>query len=172
MSPPTAATAAGIVPGLARLPDRGLDVLVAGTVVLWALGASVLYLRVRAGRRELAAVLAEAYFGSSSSLHRFDMSEYGESSGSATLLGAPQGTIGSDRGGVLTNALRTDPYAVYLFDEIEKAERSTMNVFLQMLDAGRLTGRDGITVDATHAIFVFTSNLGAREALADQARGL
>jgi ATP-dependent Clp protease ATP-binding subunit ClpC len=119
------------------------------------------------GKTELAAVLAEAYFGAAGSLHRFDMSEYADQSGSATLLGAPQGTIGSDRGGVLTNALRTDPYAVYLFDEIEKADRSTMNIFLQMLDAGRLTGRDGVTVDATHAVFVFTSNLGTREVLTE-----
>ncbi|HJL42059.1 MAG TPA: ATP-dependent Clp protease ATP-binding subunit [Myxococcales bacterium LLY-WYZ-16_1] len=117
------------------------------------------------GKTELARVVAEEFFDSPYAIERFDMSEYAGQAGSASLLGAPAGTVGSDRGGVLTNALQRNPYAVYLFDEIEKADRSTMNIFLQMLDAGRVTGRDGVTVDCSNAILVFTSNLGNREAL-------
>lgn len=122
------------------------------------------------GKTELARVVAEEYFDSPHAIERFDMSEHVGLAGSASLLGAPAGTIGSDRGGALTNALQRNPFAVYLFDEIEKADRSIMNIFLQMLDAGRITGRDGVTTDCSHAVVIFTSNLGQREALEREER--
>lgn len=113
------------------------------------------------GKSYMAQLLAEEYFVTSGSYQHFDMSQYAGQAGHASLLGAPAGTIGSDRGGTLTNALRQHPHGVYLFDEIEKGDVETLNIFLGILDSGMLTGRDGVTVSARHAQFIFTSNLGA-----------
>lgn len=112
------------------------------------------------GKTHLAKTFAEEFFKTPGAFQRFDMSQYADHGGLAALLGAPMGTIGSDRGGALTNTLRQHPHAVYLFDEIEKGDTEVLNIFLGILDSGRPSGRDGVQVDARHAVFMFTSNLG------------
>jgi ATP-dependent Clp protease ATP-binding subunit ClpC len=114
------------------------------------------------GKTHLAKTFATEFFHTDGAYHRYDMSEYAGQSGHASLLGAAMGLVGSERGGILTNALRQYPHALYLFDEIEKGERETLNIFLGVLESGTLTGRDGVEVDCRHALFAFTSNLGAR----------
>jgi ATP-dependent Clp protease ATP-binding subunit ClpA len=112
------------------------------------------------GKTELARALAEALFGSDSSLVRLDMSEYMEQHSVARLIGSPPGYIGHDEEGQLTGKLRTTPYAVVLLDEVEKAHPRVLDVFLQVFDDGRLTDGKGRTVDAKNAIFIMTSNIG------------
>jgi ATP-dependent Clp protease ATP-binding subunit ClpB len=92
---------------------------------------------------------------------RIDMSEYGERHSVARLIGAPPGYVGYDEGGQLTEAVRRRPYAVVLFDEIEKAHPEVFNVFLQVLDDGRLTDGQGRTVDFTNTVIILTSNVGS-----------
>jgi ATP-dependent Clp protease ATP-binding subunit ClpB len=93
---------------------------------------------------------------------RIDMSEYMEKHSVARLIGAPPGYVGYDEGGQLTEAVRRKPYAVLLFDEIEKAHPDVFNVLLQMLDDGRVTDSQGRTVDFKNTIIIMTSNLGSR----------
>jgi ATP-dependent Clp protease ATP-binding subunit ClpB len=93
---------------------------------------------------------------------RIDMSEYMEKHSVARLIGAPPGYVGYDEGGQLTEAIRRKPYAVLLFDEIEKAHPDVFNVLLQVLDDGRITDSQGRTVDFKNAIIIMTSNLGSR----------
>jgi ATP-dependent Clp protease ATP-binding subunit ClpB len=104
---------------------------------------------------------------------RIDMSEYMEKHAVARLIGAPPGYIGFDEGGQLTEAIRRRPYAVVLFDEIEKAHPDVFNILLQVLDDGRLTDAKGRTVDFKNTVLIMTSNLGAQmlnaEALTDEA---
>ena len=104
---------------------------------------------------------------------RIDMSEYMEKHAVARLIGAPPGYIGFDEGGQLTEAIRRRPYAVVLFDEIEKAHPDVFNILLQVLDDGRLTDSKGRTVDFKNTVLIMTSNLGAQmlnaEALTDEA---
>ena len=92
---------------------------------------------------------------------RIDMSEYMEKHAVARLIGAPPGYVGYEEGGQLTEAVRRKPYCVVLFDEIEKAHHDVFNVFLQILDDGRLTDSQGRTVDFKNTIIIMTSNIGS-----------
>jgi ATP-dependent Clp protease ATP-binding subunit ClpC len=111
------------------------------------------------GKTELARALADALHGSEPV--RFDMGEFADAASLTRLLGAPPGHIGHDEPGQLTEALRRDPYAVLLFDEVEKAHREVTGALLSLLDEGRMTDAHGRTADATHAVVILTSNLGA-----------
>jgi ATP-dependent Clp protease ATP-binding subunit ClpC len=111
------------------------------------------------GKTELARALADTLHGAEPV--RFDMSEFADAASLTRLVGASPGYVGHDEPGRLTDALRRDPYAVLLFDEVEKAHRDVTGALLQLLDAGRLTDSHGRTVDGTHAVVVLTSNLGA-----------
>ncbi len=113
------------------------------------------------GKTELAKALAELLFDDERALVRIDMSEYMEKHSAAMLVGAPPGYVGYDEGGVLTNRIRRRPYSVILFDEVEKGHHDVYNLFLQLLDDGRLTDTQGITVDFTNTIVMMTSNLGS-----------
>ena len=113
------------------------------------------------GKTETAKTLAEVLFGSESDLVRFDMSEFTEKNSVAKLIGSPPGYVGYDEGGKLTEAVRRKPYCVLLFDEIEKADGEIYDLFLQLLDDGRLTDGKGRTVDFSHAIVIMTSNIGS-----------
>ena len=113
------------------------------------------------GKTETARALAEFLFNDENSMVRIDMSEYQEMHSVARLIGAPPGYVGYESGGQLTEAVRRRPYAVILFDEVEKAHPEVFNVLLQMLDDGRLTDGQGRTVDFKNAIIIMTSNLGS-----------
>jgi ATP-dependent Clp protease ATP-binding subunit ClpB len=112
------------------------------------------------GKTELAKGLTRLVFGDQSAYHRFDMSEFSAEHADQRLVGAPPGYVGFDAGGELTNAARTQPFSLFLFDEIEKAHPRVLDKFLQILDDGRLTDGRGTTVHFTEALIVFTSNLG------------
>ncbi|MGA9274329.1 MAG: AAA family ATPase, partial [Candidatus Cybelea sp.] len=112
------------------------------------------------GKTELARALAEYLFDDERALIRIDMSEYQERHTVARLIGAPPGYIGFEEGGQLTEAVRRRPYSVILFDEVEKAHPDVFNVFLQILDDGRLTDGQGHTVDFKNTIVIMTSNIG------------
>jgi ATP-dependent Clp protease ATP-binding subunit ClpB len=114
------------------------------------------------GKTELARALAEFMFDSEQAMIRIDMSEYMEKHAVARLIGAPPGYVGYDEGGYLTETVRRKPYAVILFDEIEKAHHDVFNILLQILDDGRLTDGHGRTVDFKHAIVIMTSNIGSQ----------
>jgi ATP-dependent Clp protease ATP-binding subunit ClpB len=113
------------------------------------------------GKTELARALASSLFDSEDNIVRIDMSEYMEKHTVARLIGAPPGYIGYEEGGQLTEAIRRKPYSVVLFDEIEKAHHDVFNVFLQILDDGRLTDSQGRTVDFKNTIIIMTSNIGS-----------
>jgi ATP-dependent Clp protease ATP-binding subunit ClpB len=113
------------------------------------------------GKTELAKALAEFLFDDERALLRLDMSEYMEKHSAALLVGAPPGYVGYEEGGVLTNKVRRRPYSVILFDEVEKGHPDVYNLFLQLLDDGRLTDSQGQTIDFTNTIIVMTSNLGS-----------
>jgi ATP-dependent Clp protease ATP-binding subunit ClpB len=113
------------------------------------------------GKTELARALAEFLFDSENALIRIDMSEYMEKHSVSRLIGAPPGYVGYDEGGQLTEAVRRRPYSVILFDELEKAHPDVFNIFLQILDDGRLTDGQGRTVDFRNSVLILTSNLGS-----------
>ncbi len=113
------------------------------------------------GKTELAKRLASFLFNKEDALLRIDMSEYMEKHSVARLIGAPPGYVGYEQGGVLTEAVRRRPYRVILFDELEKAHNDVFNIFLQILDDGRLTDSHGRLVDFRNTIIIFTSNIGA-----------
>ncbi|HEX2062048.1 MAG TPA: AAA family ATPase, partial [Thermoanaerobaculia bacterium] len=113
------------------------------------------------GKTELARALAEFLFDDENAMVRIDMSEYGERHAVARLIGAPPGYVGYEEGGQLTEAIRRRPYAVVLFDEIEKAHPEVFNVFLQILDDGRLTDSKGRVVDFKNTVIIMTSNVGS-----------
>ena len=113
------------------------------------------------GKTELAKALAEALFDDEKSMVRIDMSEYMEKYSVSRLIGAPPGYVGYDEGGQLTEAVRRKPYAVILFDEVEKAHPDVFNVLLQVLDDGRITDSQGRTVDFKNTVIILTSNLGS-----------
>ena len=115
------------------------------------------------GKTETARALAEFLFDDERAMVRLDMSEYMERHAVARMIGAPPGYVGYEEGGQLTEAVRRRPYAVVLFDEIEKAHPDVFNVLLQILDDGRLTDSKGRTVDFKNAVLIMTSNLGSRE---------
>jgi ATP-dependent Clp protease ATP-binding subunit ClpB len=117
------------------------------------------------GKTELARALASFLFDDERAMVRIDMSEYGEKHSVARLLGAPPGYVGYDEGGQLTEAVRRRPFSVLLFDEIEKAHPDVFNVFLQILDDGRLTDGQGRTVDFKNTVVIMTSNIGSHRIL-------
>jgi ATP-dependent Clp protease ATP-binding subunit ClpB len=118
------------------------------------------------GKTELARALADSLFDDEKAVIRLDMSEYGERHAVARMIGAPPGYIGYDEGGQLTEAVRRRPYAVVLFDEIEKAHPDVFNILLQVLDDGRLTDGKGRTVDFRNTILIMTSNIASDRILA------
>jgi ATP-dependent Clp protease ATP-binding subunit ClpB len=119
------------------------------------------------GKTETARALAEFMFDDEQALVRIDMSEYMEKHAVARLIGAPPGYIGYDEGGQLTESVRRRPYAVILFDEIEKAHPDVFNILLQVMDDGRLTDAKGRTVDFKNTVLIMTSNLGANLLVGD-----
>jgi ATP-dependent Clp protease ATP-binding subunit ClpB len=123
------------------------------------------------GKTELARALAATLFDDENNLVRIDMSEYMEKHTVARLIGAPPGYVGYEEGGQLTEAVRRRPFAVILFDEIEKAHHDVFNVLLQVLDDGRLTDSQGRTVDFKNTVLIMTSNIGSQEILETQQRG-
>ncbi|GAB4345496.1 MAG: ATP-dependent chaperone ClpB [Leptolyngbyaceae cyanobacterium] len=114
------------------------------------------------GKTELAKALAAYLFDTEEAMVRIDMSEYMEKHAVSRLIGAPPGYVGYDEGGQLTEAIRRRPYAVILFDEIEKAHPDVFNIFLQILDDGRVTDSQGHTVDFKNTIIIMTSNIGSQ----------
>ncbi len=123
------------------------------------------------GKTETARALAEFLFDDEAAMVRIDMSEYMEKHSVARLIGAPPGYVGYEEGGQLTEAVRRRPYAVILFDEIEKAHRDVFNVLLQILDDGRLTDGQGRTVDFRNSVLILTSNIGSQLIQEAMARG-
>ena len=123
------------------------------------------------GKTELCKALAEALFDDERSMVRIDMSEYMEQYSVSRLIGAPPGYVGYDEGGQLTEAVRRKPYAVLLFDEVEKAHPDVLNVLLQVLDDGRITDGQGRTVDFKNTIIILTSNLGSELILNEMENG-
>ena len=126
------------------------------------------------GKTETARALAQFLFDDEHAMVRIDMSEYGERHSVSRLIGAPPGYVGYEEGGALTEAVRRRPYSVLLFDEIEKAHPEVFNVFLQILDDGRLTDGQGRTVDFRNVVLIMTSNIGSQHIVAlgeEPARG-
>jgi hypothetical protein len=119
------------------------------------------------GKTELAKAITELVFGSETSYIRFDMSEFAHEHADQRLVGAPPGYVGYDVGGQLTNAVKQNPFSVLLFDEIEKAHPKILDIFLQILDDGRLTSGRGETAYFSECLIVFTSNLGIYEQTPD-----
>ena len=113
------------------------------------------------GKTELSKTLAEAVFGSEDAMIRVDMSEYMEKHSVSKMIGSPPGYVGHEEGGQLSDQVRTHPYSVILFDEIEKAHPDVFNVLLQVLDDGRITDSQGRTVDFKNTILIMTSNIGS-----------
>jgi ATP-dependent Clp protease ATP-binding subunit ClpB len=113
------------------------------------------------GKTELSKALASFLFDDQNAMIRIDMSEYMEKHSVSRLIGAPPGYVGYDQGGALTEAVRRRPYQVILFDEVEKAHPDVFNIFLQILDDGRLTDGQGRVVDFKNTIIILTSNLGS-----------
>ena len=120
------------------------------------------------GKTELAKTLARNLFDSEENIIRIDMSEYMEKHSVSRLVGAPPGYVGYEEGGQLTEAVRRKPYSVILFDEIEKAHEDVFNIFLQILDDGRLTDNKGKTVDFKNTIIIMTSNIGSEYLLENE----
>jgi ATP-dependent Clp protease ATP-binding subunit ClpB len=117
------------------------------------------------GKTELSKALASQLFDSQEAMVRIDMSEYMEKHAVSRLIGAPPGYVGYEEGGQLTEAVRRRPYAVILFDEVEKAHPDVFNVMLQVLDDGRVTDGQGRTVDFTNTVLILTSNIGSQSIL-------
>ncbi len=117
------------------------------------------------GKTELAKALADQLFNQEDAIIRIDMSEYMEKHSVAKLIGSPPGYVGYDEGGQLTEALRRRPYAVVLFDEVEKAHHDVFNILLQIFDDGRITDSKGRTINCKNALFIMTSNLGSEQLL-------
>ena len=124
------------------------------------------------GKTELAKTLAQALFDDENNMVRIDMSEYMEKFAVSRLIGAPPGYVGYEEGGQLTEAVRRKPYAVVLFDEVEKAHPDVFNILLQVLDDGRITDSQGRTVDFKNTIIIMTSNLGSQYILEEAAEGV
>jgi ATP-dependent Clp protease ATP-binding subunit ClpB len=116
-----------------------------------------------AGKTELCKALARFMFDTEDAMVRIDMSEYMEQHSVSRLVGAPPGYVGFESGGQLTEAVRRRPYSVVLFDEMEKAHPDVFNIFLQLLDDGRLTDSQGNVVNFRNTIVIFTSNIGSQE---------
>ncbi|MBX4264249.1 ATP-dependent chaperone ClpB [Clostridium estertheticum] len=123
------------------------------------------------GKTQLAKTLAEILFESSDNIIRIDMSEYMEKYSVSRLIGAPPGYVGYEEGGQLTEAVRRKPYSVVLFDEIEKAHEDVFNIFLQILDDGRLTDNQGKIINFKNCIIIMTSNIGSNYLLENKESG-
>jgi ATP-dependent Clp protease ATP-binding subunit ClpB len=123
------------------------------------------------GKTELAKSLAEFLFQDEQSIIRFDMSEFKEEHSAALLYGAPPGYVGYEEGGMLVNKIRQQPYAIVLFDEIEKAHPSVFDIFLQILDEGKMHDRLGKEGDFSNAVILFTSNIGAEHIISSFGKG-
>ncbi len=123
------------------------------------------------GKTELSKTLAEAMFGTENAMIRVDMSEYMEKHSVSKMVGSPPGYVGFDEGGQLSEKVRRNPYAVILFDEIEKAHPDVFNILLQVLDDGQITDSQGRTVDFKNTVIIMTSNLGATEIIAPKNLG-
>lgn len=123
------------------------------------------------GKTELAKALAEFLFQTQDAILRFDMSEFKEEHSAALLYGAPPGYVGYEEGGVLVNKIREKPYSIVLFDEIEKAHPSVFDIFLQILDEGKLNDRLGKTGDFSNAVILFTSNIGSEHVVKSFNKG-
>lgn len=123
------------------------------------------------GKTELAKSLADFLFNDENMLIRFDMSEFKEEHSAAVLLGAPAGYVGYEEGGVLVNKIREKPYSVVLFDELEKAHASVFDIFLQIMDEGKLHDRLGKEGDFSNAVVLFTSNIGSRHIIDEVEKG-
>lgn len=123
------------------------------------------------GKTELAKALAEALFNDEKAIIRFDMSEFKEEHSAALLYGAPPGYVGYEEGGLLVNKIRQQPYAVVLFDEIEKAHASVYDIFLQIMDEGKIHDRLGKEGDFSNALVIFTSNVGSDWLIDKLAKG-
>lgn len=123
------------------------------------------------GKTELAKAMAEALFNDEKAMIRFDMSEFKEEHSAALLYGAPPGYVGYEEGGLLVNKIRQQPYAVVLFDEIEKAHQSVYDIFLQIMDEGKLHDRLGKEGDFSNALVIFTSNVGSEWLVEQLANG-
>jgi ATP-dependent Clp protease ATP-binding subunit ClpA len=124
------------------------------------------------GKTELAKAMAEALFNDEKAMIRFDMSEFKEEHSAALLYGAPPGYVGYEEGGLLVNKIRQQPYAVVLFDEIEKAHQSVYDTFLQIMDEGKLHDRLGKEGDFSNALVIFTSNVGSEWLIEQLAKGV
>ncbi len=124
------------------------------------------------GKTELAKTLAEFLFQDESSIIRFDMSEFKEEHSAALLYGAPPGYVGYEEGGLLVNKIRQKPYSIVLFDEIEKAHPSVFDIFLQILDEGKLHDRLGKEGDFSNAVVLFTSNIGSQHIIDSFGKGI
>src|SRR5690625_539667 len=120
------------------------------------------------GKTETARAVAEFVVDDDETKLRLDMSEYMERHAVSRLIGAPPGYVGYEEGGQLTEQVRRRPYAVVLFDELEKAHPEVFNILLQLLDDGRLTDSQGRTVDFSHAVVIMTSNIGSSQILVDR----
>lgn len=123
------------------------------------------------GKTEIVKAVGQLLFEDQSSIQRFDMSEYSEKHSDQRLFGAPPGYVGYSEGGQLTNAVRNNPFAILLFDEIEKGHPSIMDKFLQVLEDGRLTDGQGNTVDFSQTVIFFTSNAGMQKRIIDPGTG-
>ncbi|MGB1283117.1 MAG: ATP-dependent Clp protease ATP-binding subunit [Polaribacter sp.] len=124
------------------------------------------------GKTELAKSLAEFLFQTETSIIRFDMSEFKEEHSAALLYGAPPGYVGYEEGGLLVNKIRQKPYSIVLFDEIEKAHPSVFDIFLQILDEGKLHDRLGKEGDFSNAVILFTSNIGSAHIVESFGKGI
>ena len=116
------------------------------------------------GKTLISKKLAAHIFGSEDCVVRFDMSEYQDKTSVNKLIGSSAGYVGYENGGLLTEAIKNKPYCVLLFDEIEKADESIYNLFLQLFDEGRLTDNNGTTVNFKNVIVIMTSNIGVKKA--------
>jgi ATP-dependent Clp protease ATP-binding subunit ClpB len=124
------------------------------------------------GKTELAKSLADFLFGDENAIIRLDMSEFKEEHSAALLYGAPPGYVGYEEGGLLVNKIRQNPYSIVLFDEIEKAHKSVFDVFLQILDEGKLHDRLGKEGDFSNAVILFTSNIGSDHIVQSFEKGI
>lgn len=115
------------------------------------------------GKTELAKAITQLVFGDEKNLLRFDMSEYKQENSDQRLIGSPPGYVGYAEGGQLTNAVKKQPFSIVLFDEIEKAHGSIFDIFLQILEDGRLTSSNGESIDFSETFIIFTSNIGAKK---------
>ena len=124
------------------------------------------------GKTEMAKAVTELLFGDDAACHRFDMSEFMDEDSIARLIGAPPGHPGHERGGELVNAANRRPFSVFLFDEIEKAHPRILDMFLQVLDDGRLTDSRGATAHFSQALIIFTSNIGVMQGSGSSATNM